>query len=637
MASMHLRCAGIRPHNTLWPNAIIAGQRRSASSRPTNSSSPGESGTPFRYIDPPQFQQAREAAARPRASKAASVQPSKAESVRSSVAASARPSVAASARPSVAAAVQPSTAVPVQPKSQRLPRVSLKSKAEQVGSARQSLKAATIRLASARRSTKTPWVKAVAVEPRTKSESVPTNARTSESPFGLTMSTPEQEEYSNLASSLTELKSRLEETMGQVDEWRLLAKESKKAVNPPTFKIIHRADDVRAARHGGVNHPSPVIHEGKMYRNEACRKGNQSVSLEFLRDHCQCAECIHPVTKQRVLEIFDKPRPQVQEMTREGNGVEIKWDDGHKSYYGNDWLAATIPRQMPLDRQGLINLSFFSGWQLREWGKKPEVEYDQVMASDRGVGKWTELIRRWGFCYVNNTPPTPEATKALLERIAFIRPTHYGGFWDFTSDLSFGDTAYTDLAIGAHTDTTYFTDPCGLQMFHLLSHENGSGGESLLVDGFAAATDLMKEDPEAYQILSTVLTYSHASGTEGMSIQPYQPSPVLVHDRLGNLSQIRWNTTDRAQIDMPVEVVNKWYDAARKWVRMLKRREYWEQLKPGQPMIFDNWRVLHGRSKFTGKRRLCGGYISRDDFISRFKMTNWGKDAVLEQVSRPSR
>lgn len=25
-------------------------------------------------------------------------------------------------------------------------------------------------------------------------------------------------------------------------------------------------------------------------------------------------------------------------------------------------------------------------------------------------------------------------------------------------------------------------------------------------------------------------------------------------------------------------------------------------------LVFDNWRVLHGRSAFTGVRRICGGY-----------------------------
>ena len=31
-----------------------------------------------------------------------------------------------------------------------------------------------------------------------------------------------------------------------------------------------------------------------------------------------------------------------------------------------------------------------------------------------------------------------------------------GRFWEFTSDLAKGDTAYTNLALGAHTDNTYF-------------------------------------------------------------------------------------------------------------------------------------------------------------------------------------
>jgi hypothetical protein len=33
--------------------------------------------------------------------------------------------------------------------------------------------------------------------------------------------------------------------------------------------------------------------------------------------------------------------------------------------------------------------------------------------------------------------------------------------------------------------------------------------------------------------------------------------------------------------------------------------------------VFDNHRVLHGRSAFTGTRRLCGAYVSGDDYRSR--------------------
>jgi trimethyllysine dioxygenase len=122
-------------------------------------------------------------------------------------------------------------------------------------------------------------------------------------------------------------------------------------------------------------------------------------------------------------------------------------------------------------------------------------------------------------------------------------------------------------------------------MFHLLSHTNGSGGASQLVDGFGAAQELLQSDPEAYEVLSTVRVHCHASGGKESSLQPYQSFPVLVHDESdGTLAQVRWNTTDRAAIDTPIEEMHRWYDAARKWASLLRKREYWEQLKPGRPL-----------------------------------------------------
>lgn len=74
-----------------------------------------------------------------------------------------------------------------------------------------------------------------------------------------------------------------------------------------------------------------------------------------------------------------------------------------------------------------------------------------------------------GFSFVENVPVTPEATKDLIEHLAYIMPSHYGGFWDFTSDLSHSDTAYTPLPLAAHTDTTYYSQTAGLQLFVSLS------------------------------------------------------------------------------------------------------------------------------------------------------------------------
>ena len=163
-----------------------------------------------------------------------------------------------------------------------------------------------------------------------------------------------------------------------------------------------------------------------------------------------------------------------------------------------------------------------------------------------------------------------------------------GGFWDFTSDLSIKDTAYTSLALGAHTDTTYFTDPARLQMFHLLSHTEGSGGASLLVDGFRAAKLFSIQDPESFRVLEAVPVPSHANGNQGISLQPCRRLPVL-NTQGGVLTQVRWNNDDRAAFPGQQETtytVEQWYNAARKWVQILRSRdsEYWEQLRPGRPL-----------------------------------------------------
>lgn len=198
------------------------------------------------------------------------------------------------------------------------------------------------------------------------------------------------------------------------------------------------------------------------------------------------------------------------------------------------------------------------------------------------------MQHQYGFSFVTGVPATPTDTETLVRRIAFIRETHYGGFWDFTSDLSHGDTAYTDLALQAHTDTTYFTDPAGLQLFHLLSHGPAgktppSGGESLLVDGFLAAQVLRDVHPDAYETLSRVRVRTHSAGDDQTLIRPLQDQPILQHDPSGNLILVRYNNDDRSVLRVSEEDVLPFYDALRKWNEMLTSPDgqYWSQLKPG--------------------------------------------------------
>ncbi|KAL2114583.1 hypothetical protein VUR80DRAFT_4566 [Thermomyces stellatus] len=380
---------------------------------------------------------------------------------------------------------------------------------------------------------------------------------------------------------------------------------------------------------------------------ESSRQLKRTILPNFwLRDNCRCTSCINQDTRQRNFNTFDLPRDMApSEVIARSDGLQVKWSgDGHQSHY--PWEFISFYQEN--DRRGNESVNY------RYWGAEvekapPTVDYAEVMdtsGGEKGVAILTNLIREYGFAFVSNTPhEDASATEKLLERIAFVRVTHYGGFYDFIPNLALADTAYTNLALPAHTDTTYFTDPAGLQSFHLMSHfpppsfegkTEELGGKSLFVDGFHAANMLRKEDPKAFDVLTKVKIPWHASGNQGITITPDKKYPVLELDEVtGEVHRIRWNNDDRGVVPFDSGISpTEWYDAARKWYSILTRPdvELWTQLKPGKPIIFDNWRVLHGRSAFEGVRRICGGYINRDDFISRWRNTNFPRDEILSRV-----
>ncbi|KAA1467348.1 Trimethyllysine dioxygenase [Dentipellis sp. KUC8613] len=389
----------------------------------------------------------------------------------------------------------------------------------------------------------------------------------------------------------------------------------------------------------GIPHRAPAsrVHDSQVQVTWDDKSSSKYHHI-WLRDHCRCAECYQPVTKQRLHNTFELPADiKPIDVQSKPEGLQVTWpasSSSHTSLYPWDWLEEHTyeprrPRQAP---------------EKTLWGSEiaqnpPTVNYEEVMAEDgAGLYKWLTNIDKYGFCFVSGVPANPEATEEACKRIGFIRETHYGGFYDFTADLSRGDTAYSNLALGAHTDNTYFTDPCGIQLFHLLSHTEGSGGETLLVDGFHVASLLKKAHPDAYKILSTVPITGHAAGEEGIFYTATRP-PLEHNAWTGELQSVRWNNDDRSVItDVPEGDMLKWYEAIRTWNKLLTSpsSEYWVQLTPGTligtpsplphslfgPFMdgtpgIDNHRVLHGRAAFTGKRRMSGAYIGKDEFRSQ--------------------
>lgn len=119
----------------------------------------------------------------------------------------------------------------------------------------------------------------------------------------------------------------------------------------------------------------------------------------------------------------------------------------------------------------------------------------------------------------------------------------------------------------------------------MLSHIEGEGGSSLLVDGFRAAEVLLRESRKHALALKRLKQPSHASGNEDVSIQPHNAAAVFqCHNETNELFQIRWNNYDRAaKVDWDIIDQEGWYEAASHWNKIIRspEMEIWIQLQPG--------------------------------------------------------
>jgi trimethyllysine dioxygenase len=336
----------------------------------------------------------------------------------------------------------------------------------------------------------------------------------------------------------------------------------------------------------------------------------------WLRDHAHDEATIHPVTQQRQLDTASLP-PDLRAATATAdNGVaRITWH-GHaevsevpvdflrKFRSPNTARIAAAPQPVLWDRETIA-------------GAALRIEYDRVIHSHSGVSEWLSIIATYGFAIVTGTPATAAATESLIRRVGYVRETIFGGFWEFTDDLSKADLAYTTQHLPSHTDGTYSHDAPGLQMLHCLSFD-GTGGESTLVDGFKIAEVMRTEDRDLFDVLATVAIPGQYIG-DGSHLMAARP--VFRHDHNGTLVQVSYNNADRAPFLLSADEMARLYAALRTFDRLANSEamQWSHVLRPGDALLFDNWRALHGRHAYTGKRTMCGAYLNHEDFESRLR------------------
>ncbi|KAJ9468890.1 Trimethyllysine dioxygenase [Diplonema papillatum] len=252
----------------------------------------------------------------------------------------------------------------------------------------------------------------------------------------------------------------------------------------------------------------------------------------------------------------------------------------------------------------------------------PSANYEEVMQSDEECLRWMEKVEAFGFCLLRGCPVGgDEVMRGEVAKIAqkagnYMRNSIFGDFWRFDSNYTHADTAYSELALPPHVDGCYSYDPPGLQMLHCVEY-GATGGLTELVDGFHALIALRDDHPEAFDLLQRyVLSFTYIEP----GIELRNQTPAIVTDDYGVLRQIRYNDCDRDAfpLDAPLEIYEAWHLLSRILKRESARISF--QLLPGTTLVFNNWRLLHARTSFTGKRVMVGCYINMEDFDSRLRV-----------------
>jgi trimethyllysine dioxygenase len=343
--------------------------------------------------------------------------------------------------------------------------------------------------------------------------------------------------------------------------------------------------------------------------------------LLWLRDHCPCPQTQHPQTRQRLIDTFSIPRDiaaRALEVEAQGERLRIEWaDEDHVSRFPAEFLAGlrTDPEVLPVARRT---------WDADNIRRElPQVPYAPLLSEDAMLREFLERVERDGFCFVEGVPATPEATCAVARRIAYVRETIFGGYWEFTANLEHKDTAYTSAAIGPHTDGTYSLDAPGYQMFHCLAAEC-TGGENVLIDGLRIAEIMRRDHRDDYRLLSEVaIPGQYQDYDRGIHLMARRPLFRL--NAAGELVQVSYNNHDRAPFLLPAEELKALYAALGTFARLCAdpALQYRRRLLPGSVLLFDNWRVLHARDAYRGYRRLAGVYLNKEDVASRLRVLRY--------------
>ncbi|XP_032080386.1 gamma-butyrobetaine dioxygenase isoform X1 [Thamnophis elegans] len=357
----------------------------------------------------------------------------------------------------------------------------------------------------------------------------------------------------------------------------------------------------------------------------------------WLRDNCQCPDCFLHSAKARklLLENLDIDI-EVKDviLTEQKKKVNIVWPDDHTSEFEAEWLKKRcFSDQARAKAREELFLS-----ERQYWGSElelPTMDFEEVLHSDERAYKWLVTLKKVGIVLLTGAAIKQGEILKLGQRIGFLRLTFYGPTWQVQDKLDANNVAYTTEKLSFHTDYPVLQFPPGIQFLHCIK-QTSTGGESEVVDGFHVANKLKEQNPCAFKILTSTFVDFTDTGVDYCDFAMQAKQRIIDVDEKGQVIRINFNNATRDTIfDIPAEKVKPFYAALKDYVVLLNSTDYKYsyKMKPGDIVVFDNWRLLHGRQSYQAgaeiSRHLEGAYADWDVVMSRLR--NLQKNVLGQQ------
>ena len=327
----------------------------------------------------------------------------------------------------------------------------------------------------------------------------------------------------------------------------------------------------------------------------------------WLRERVQDEEFLDKNNDQRLFDPSFLDNINIENAQIDNDILELKFNDGVYSKFEINKLISEF-----LDTENLSNTVKQKFWD-SSLKDNPTYEFKENFYDSKEMFNLLKSFYKYGFVIIKNVPTHNNYIVNFANSVGNIRPTNFGEFFNVKSVPNPNDLAYTSLALSPHTDNPYRKPvPC-IQLLHCIENDV-NGGFSTLVDGFKVATHLKENNPGYFKILTKIKVKFKFTDKD---VILENRGELIELDQQGNFKQIRFST--RLDYVPPLEKkqLDTYYKARKKISDLYNSEKFRIEFKlmPGDIMMMDNHRLLHGRTAYDaneGKRFLQGCYIDHD-------------------------